>query len=416
MAQYVSMDYNTIVIGGGPAGMMAAGRASEQGTRVFLIEKNKTLGQKLLITGKGRCNFTNVDYDIKAFAEKFGKNGKFLYAALHKFDFEDIKRFFKKQGVNNKIERGGRVFPKSDQASDILAALQRYLEIKGVQIKTNMQVRKFVLAGNKINKIILANGEELRADKYIICTGGKSYPGTGSSGDGYKWLAEMGHTIVPPRPALVPIIVKEKWTKELEGLSLKNVDISIYQNGKKADSRFGEAIFTSNGLSGPIILDMSKKIGEVLEKGEVELRIDFKPALSFDVLDKRVQRDFQESSNKIFKNSLDDLLPKKIIPVMLTLSGINPLKQINSVTKEERKKLLHLLKEFKLNIASTDGFDNAIITTGGVSLREVDPQTMQSKIIENLYLAGEILDLDGPTGGFNLQECWSTGFVAGSNC
>lgn len=410
------MDYNTIVIGGGPAGMMAAGRASEQGTRVFLIEKNPTLGQKLLITGKGRCNFTNVDYDIKAFAEKFGKNGKFLYAALHKFGYEDTKRFFKKQGVKNKIERGGRVFPKSDQASDVLAALQHYLEIKNVAIKTNMKVKMFVVNNNKINKIILANGEELRADKYILCTGGKSYPSTGSSGDGYKWLAEMGHTIVPPRPSLTPIIVKEKWVKELEGLSLKNVDISIYQNNKKADSRFGEAIFTINGLSGPIILDMSKKIGELLEKGEAELRIDFKPALSFDVLDKRIQRDFQELSNKIFKNSLDSLLPKKIIPVILTLSGIDPLKKINSVTKEERKTLLHLLKEFKLNIASTDGFDNAIITTGGVALKEVDPQTMQSKIIENLYLAGEILDLDGPTGGFNLQECWSTGFVAGDNC
>lgn len=409
------MNYDVIVIGGGPAGLIAAGRAGERGARVFLVDKNKEFGRKLLMTGKGRCNITNVESNIRIFAEKFGRNGKFLYPSLHKFGTGETIRFFHSQGVKTKVERGGRVFPKSDDANDVLSALLRYIEKNRIHQKTNMKVRLIVCENSKIQKIILANGEELRAKKYIICTGGKSYPITGSTGDGYFWLEKMGHTVIAPKPALAPVLVYESWVRELEGLSLKNVSIGIFQDNKKIDSRFGEAIFTANGLSGPIILDMSKQIGEVLAKGEVELRIDFKPALDFSVLDKRVQRDFSEFSNKIFKNSLDDLLPKKIISTMIDLSGIDPLKKVNSITQEERKKLLHLLKEFKLRVKKVDEFTNAIITTGGVPLKEVDPKTMKSKIIENLYLAGEILDLDGPTGGYNLQVCWSTGFVAGES-
>lgn len=408
--------YDIIVIGGGPAGMIAAGRAGERGARVLLIEKNKSLGKKLLITGKGRCNLTNAIFDVREFTKKFGQNGKFLYSSLYQFGVQDTINFFNKNKVPTKIERGKRVFPKSDESQHILFALTTYLGKNHVEIKTETKVKTITFFKNKVEKVILENGEIFKAKKYIICTGGQSYPATGSSGDGYKWIAKSGHIIVPPQPALTPIIVKELWIKELEGLSLKNVDISIYQKNKKIDSRFGEALFTLNGLSGPIILDMSKSIAAAIKNGETELRIDFKPALNLAILDKRIQKDFAEFSKKIFKNSLEWLLPKKLIPVIVKLSEINPQKQVNSITKEERKKLLHLLKEFKLQVKKIDGFNNAIITAGGVSLKEVNSKTMQSKLIENLYFAGEILDLDGPTGGFNLQSCWTTGYAAGENC
>ena len=393
--------------------MMAAGKASEQGARVFLIEKNSNLGVKLLITGKERCNITNFTPDVKEFTEKFGKNGKFLFSALHKFGVLDTIDFFENRNCKTKVERGNRVFPKSDKSQEVLDVLIKYLKENKVDIKTNSSVKDFILENNKIKKIILDNNEEITADKYVLCTGGKSYPGTGSTGDGYVWLDKFGHKTVKPAPSLSPVVVKEKYVKELEGLSLKNVEISIYKNNKKLDSRFGEAIFTANGMSGPIILDMSKKIGESLPE-KTELIIDFKPALDFKTLDLRLQKDFQEGNNKMFRNILDNLLPKKLIPLIIRLSGISPNKQVNLVTHEERKKLLHLLKEFKLTALDLTGFSKAIVTAGGVDLSEVDPQTMQSKLISNLYFAGEILDLDGPTGGYNLQVCWSTGFVAGS--
>ena len=283
-----------------------------------------------------------------------------------------------------------------------------------VEIMTNSQVKNILVEKKVIKKIVLEDGQELGADKYIICTGGKSYPLTGSTGDGYKWLEKMGHTIITPRPALTPIVIKERFVRELEGLSLKNVEVNLFKDNKKIDSRFGEALFTANGMSGPIILDMSKKIGEELS-GNLILKIDFKPALDFVKLDERVQRDFQENSNKLFKNSLNELLPQKLIPVIIKLSEIDPDKKVNTITKEERKRLLHLLKEFELTVKDLLGFDKAIVTAGGVELLEVDPKSMQSKIVDNLYLAGEILDVDGPTGGYNLQVCWSTGFVAGEN-
>lgn len=409
------MIYDFIVIGGGPSGMMAAGRAAENGSSVLLLEKNTRLGIKLLVTGKGRCNITNAEFDTKNLVEKFGKQGRFLFSALSKFGNQDTIDFFAEHGVNSKTERGSRVFPSSDSAPDVLAALKQYLKQGNVEIKTNIQIDDIIIKDNLIEKIVLGDGAELKAKKYLIATGGKSYPKTGSSGDGYKWLAKMGHTIVEPSPALTPIFVKEKFVKDLEGLSLKNVSINIFQNNKKIDSRFGEALFTDNGMSGPIIIDMSKNIGLALKNGAVKLEIDFKPKLDFKVLDKRIQNDFAKASNRLFRNSLGELLPKKLIPLIIDLSGIDPDKQVNSITKEERKKLLHLLKNFELNIKSLHGFNKAIVTSGGVSLKEVDPKTMQSKIIKNLYIAGEILDLDGPTGGYNLQSCWSTGYAAGSN-
>ena len=422
------MIYDLIVIGGGPAGMMAAGRAAERGANVLLLEKNDRLGIKLVITGKGRCNITNAEINTKNLVDIFGKPGRFLFSALNNFGNQDIINFFESRGLATKVERGNRVFPVSDSSLDVLDILKNYLAEHKVEIKYNTNIKNIITKNNEITKIILVDkskvngearegglGRELQAKKYIIATGGKSYPMTGSSGDAYQWLAKMGHTIVEPIASLTPILIKEKLIKELEGLSLKNVAINIYQANKKIDSRFGEALFTSNGMSGPIILDMSKNIGLALKNGDVKLVIDYKPKLDFKTLDKRVQNDFAKSNNKLFRNSLGDLLPRKLIPLIIKLSAIDPDQKANAITKEDRKKLLHLLKNFELNVKSLYGFNKAIVTAGGVSLKEVDPKTMQSKLIKNLYLVGEILDLDGPTGGYNLQSCWSTAYTAGDN-
>ena len=407
--------YNLAVIGGGPAGMMAGGHAGELGSRVILLEKNEHLGIKLLMTGKGRCNITTAEDDLKKIINAYGKNGKFLYSALNKFSNKDAIDFFESRGIKTKTERGKRIFPVSDKASDVLDCLKKYLKDGGVEVKLKSPVQKIIIdAGNKkMKKIILKSGEEIVADNFIIATGGRSYPAIGSTGDAYKWLEKIGHTIVEPRPALTPIIVKEKIVKKLEGLSLKNVELSLW-NERKIDSRFGELLFMGNGLSGPLALDLSKKIGE-MPKAHLKLKIDFKPALDYPALDKRIQRDFEEQKNKQFKNSLDKLLPKKLIPVIIELSGISENKKINEITRAERKTIVKLLKEFELGVSGLVGFDKAIITSGGVDLKEVDPKTMKSKIIDNLYFAGEILDVDGPTGGYNLQVAWSTGYLAGGN-
>lgn len=405
------MTYDIAVIGGGPAGMMAAGRAGALGARVILIEKNKNLGIKLLMSGKGRCNITNNSATLRELIEQFGKNGNFLFSALNKFGVADIVDFFEDHGLKTQVERGNRIFPKDKDAKAVLNVLLNYLRENKVDIKTNAEVKEIIKKDKKIEKIILKKGEEIFADKFIICTGGKSYPRSGSNGDGYVWLKKMGHKIVEPKPALTPLILKEKFIKDLEGLSLKNVEISVYKNDKKIDSRFGEALFTRNGMSGPIILDMSKNIGENLPN--INIKIDFKPALDFPKLKERIERDFGENSNKQFKNILGGLLPQKMISVFIKLTKINPNKKINLITKEEKKKIIHLLKEFKLEVDGLVGFERAIVTSGGVKLNEIDPKTMKSKIIDNLYFAGEILDLDGPTGGYNLQSCWSTGFSAG---
>ena len=406
--------YDIAVIGGGPAGMIAAGKAGSLGARVILLEKNDILGKKLLITGKGRCNITNADFNIRSFIEKFGKKGKFLYPSLNTFGSQDIINFFNKRGLPTKIERGKRVFPEGDRAKDVLDILSNYLYENKVEVIYNSSVNEFITSKDKISKIICKD-KKIIADNYILCTGGLSYPATGSNGDGYKLVEKIGHSITKIRPALAPIILKESWVNKLQGLSLKNVSISIFQNNKKVDDRFGEALFTHNGLSGPIILDMSKKIGELINHGEVKLFIDFKPAINHKELDIRLQRDLNEFKNKIFKNSLDKLLPKTLIPVIIQLSDINPEKQANSITKEERKKIVNLLKHFVLYVECLENIDKAIITSGGIKLDEIEPKTMQSKKISNLYLAGEILDLDGPTGGYNLQVCWSTGYLAGKS-
>lgn len=408
-------EYDLAIIGAGPAGMMAAVRAAECGARVVLLEKNQMPGLKLLMTGKERCNITNAETDIQKFAAHFGKNGKFLLSTLYHFGIKETIDFFHQNQLKTKIERGGRIFTESNKAKDVLELFLRLIKDNGITLLTNCKIRKIIHKQNTIEKLVLDDNTELKSANYIISTGGRSYPGTGSTGDGYNWAKQMGHTIITPEPALTPVIVKEKRVKDLEGLSLKNVQISIYQNNKKQDERFGEALFTGYGLSGPIILDMSKEIGKLLHNGQVNLFIDFKPALDFDILDKRILRDLEQYKNKAIKNILSALLPNKLIPLFLELAEIDPDKKGNSITKDERKKLRLLLKQFPFTIKSLLGFDKAIITTGGVALKEIDPKTMQSKIINNLYFAGEILDLDGPTGGYNLQVCWSTGYLAGEN-
>jgi predicted Rossmann fold flavoprotein len=412
--------FDVAVIGGGPAGMMAAGRAAELGARVVLLEKNESLGKKLLITGKGRCNLTQNVFDLKEMVSQFGKNGKFLFSSLAEFGPREVIKFFEDRKLFTKIERGGRVFPVSNKSHDALRVMEKYLEENKVKTMYGSEIVGFESDGKKIKSVKLKHekgkpGRKIvAADKFILCTGGKSYPLTGSTGDGYQWVKDLGHTIIKTAPALVPIKTKENWVKEMQGLSLKNVEIKLIQNNKAQDSRFGEMLFTHFGLSGPIVLDISKKAGELMVKGEVTISIDLKPALSAEQLDARLQRDFADNGKKDFVNYLPELLPQKMIATIIKLSGIDPRKKINAVTGAERKKLAMLLKDLRLTADGTAGFDQAVVTSGGVSLKEVDSKTMRSRIVDNLFFAGEILDLDGPTGGYNLQICWSTGYAAGT--
>jgi predicted Rossmann fold flavoprotein len=405
--------FDVAVVGGGPAGMMAAGQAALAGARVILVEKNNVLGLKLRLTGKSRCNITNAAFTSKDIPEIFGKNGSFFYSALNQFDVAAVLEFFNSRGLATKVERGNRVFPVSDDADQVALVLEKFMQEHKVTVLKNMSVTDMVKENNKIIKIV-AGGKEVLADNFIICTGGLSYPLTGSTGDGFNWAKKLGHTVIAPQPGLTPLLLKERWIKRLEGLSLKNAQITIKQN-KPVANWFGEALFTSVGMSGPIIIDMSKTVINLMKKGEVKLSIDLKPALEDEVLDKRILRDFAEAPNKVFKNSLDQLLPEKMIAVIVELSKIDPEKQVNSITKTERADLVKLLKGLEVTVSGFSGFEKAIITTGGVSLKEIDSKTMRSKIIDNLYFAGEVLDLDGPTGGYNLQVCWSTGVVAGRN-
>ena len=406
--------FDIAVIGGGPAGMMAAGRAAKLGAKVVLIEKNEILGKKLLITGKERCNFTHNEFDIRKFAEKFGRNGRFLYSALAVFGAREVIDFFESRGVKGRVEQGDRVFPEKGNAQDILNVLIKYLGEGKVNILLNSEVTGFKQKNGKISQVLLRD-RQINADKCIICTGGKAYPQTGSSGDGYQWAEQLGHTVITPVPALNPVKTFEDWVKEVQGLSLKNVSLKLFQNGKKQDERFGEMLFTHFGVSGPIVMDMSKNIGTLLKNGTVKLILDLKPALDFKKLDKRIQRDFEKFKGRMFKNSLIGLLPLSMIPVIIKLSGLEPEKKVDYISREERNKLVHLLKELELTPTGLLGFKWSVVTSGGVALKEVNPNTMGSKKVENLYFAGEILDLDGPSGGYNLQECWSTGYLAGES-
>jgi predicted Rossmann fold flavoprotein len=406
-----TMKYDAAIIGGGPAGLMAALRAGESGARVILLEKNSRLGAKLLLTGGGRCNLTNNIPDPRVFISQLGINGKFLFSALNKFGVDKTLDFFHSRGLKTKVEKNGRVFPVSNQASDVLDVLIKELRNFQVEIRTKGQVNRFVTEENKIIKLVLTDGREIEADKYILATGGKSYPGTGSDGDGYKWLAKMGHTIILPRPSLTPLLVEADFIKDLEGLSVIAARLSLFQGAKKITSASGDVIFTRTGLSGPAALDLSRYI-EPEAITDLYLEIDFLPQLEAADLDKKLQQ-VLASGGKQMRNSLSGLVIPKFRPVLLELSNIDPNMKSNRVSRQQRLAMVKLLKNFKLKIKALAGFDKAMITKGGVSLAEIDPQTMRSQIISNLFICGEVLDLDGPTGGFNLQICWTTGYVAG---
>lgn len=398
-----------VVIGGGPAGMMAALAAADKHT-VILIEKNEKLGKKLFITGKGRCNITNGK-DISEFFDYIPGNPHFLYSSLYTFTNEDTMKFFENAGVKLKIERGERVFPESDKSSDIIGAFQKELHRKKVDVRLSSKVKKIINNNNNIEAVQLEDNTVIKGDYFILCTGGMSYPQTGSSGEGHKYAKDLGHSITKIAPSLVPIEVKEQWIKELQGLSLKNVQLTILDSKNKAlFKEFGEMLFTHFGISGPIVLSGSRV---VTEGKSLKAVINLKPALSQEELDKRIQKDFAKYINKDFKNSLDDLLPKKLIDIIIRFSEIDPDKKVNLITREERKKLVHLLQNFTLEIKGLRPIMEAIVTAGGVSVKEIDPSTMQSKIIHNLYFAGEVIDVDAYTGGYNIQIALSTGFLAG---
>ena len=401
-----------IVIGGGPAGMFAALFAARNGHKVTLIEKNEKLGKKLYITGKGRCNITNAG-DMEDLFDHVVSNPKFLYSAFYSFDNQMVISFFEEHGLSTKVERGNRVFPVSDHSSDVIAALQRALLSQKVEILLYTKVERLLVEEECIKGVVLSNKKELYADAVIVATGGLSYPTTGSTGDGYRFAEESGHRIKNTTPSLVPFEVKENWCRDLQGLSLKNIRIAIKKEKKTVYDDFGEMLFTHFGVSGPVILSASAAIRpEEIEKG-LSLFIDLKPALDEDTLDKRVLKDFEEAKNKQFKNAVSHLFPTKLIPVMIELSGIDPDKKVNEIAKEERKAFVHLMKNLELTITGTRGFKEAIITKGGVSVKDVNPSTMESKRLHGLYFCGEVLDLDAYTGGYNLQIAWSTGYLAG---
>lgn len=411
-----------LIVGGGAAGMMAAVTAARQGDEVSLFEKNEKLGKKLFITGKGRCNITNAA-DIEAFFRAMNSNPKFMYSGFYSFTNDQVIQFFEDLGVQTKIERGDRVFPVSDHSSDVINALSREMKRLGVQIYLHSEVRELLIEemsdadGTEmtVSGVVLASGKKIRGDSVIVTTGGASYPSTGSTGDGYRFAKACGHKVTDLLPALVPMEVKEWYAGELMGLSLRNIEIKITDGKKKLYEEFGEMLFAHYGVTGPVILSASSVVGKRLKQKELTLHIDLKPALAEEQLDKRVLRDFESNHNRQFKNAVDGLFPAKLKPVMVELSGIPEEKKVNEITKEERLKFVRLIKDFTMTLTSLRGYNEAIITKGGVSVKEIDPGTMESKLVHRLYFAGEVLDLDAMTGGFNLQIAWSTGYLAGLN-
>ncbi len=410
------MAFDVIVIGGGPSGMMASGIAGSRGRNTLLIEKNDRLGKKLYITGKGRCNITN-SAEKDDFIMHITRNPKFLYSCFNNLFNDDLINFFSELGLRTKVERGGRVFPVSDKSSDVIKALEKHMQLNNVSIKLNTSVKSIDIQDGLAEGVVLESGERIKSSAVIIATGGLSYPLTGSTGDGYKFAKSAGHEITNLKPSLVPLVVKEEYIKEIQGLSLKNVAVRAVCDGKILFEEIGEMLFTHYGLSGPLILSASFYISErVFKNHRTFICIDLKPGLTDDELDKRILRDFDMNINKQFKNSLDDLLPKKIIPVIIKLSGIPENKPVNQISKEERRALIDLLKNMKFEILGTRPISEAIITSGGINIKEVNPRTMESKLAEGLYFAGEVLDVDAFTGGYNLQIAFSTGYTAGLNC
>ena len=406
------MNKKCIVIGGGAAGMMAALTAACDGVDVELIEKNEKLGKKIYITGKGRCNVTN-DCEPDAFFANVVSNPKFLYSAFYTFDPSQLMELLQKNGCALKVERGNRVFPVSDHSSDVIKTLQKTMIDKKVKISLHTEVKSLLIEDGTCCGVELSDGRKVKADAVVVATGGISYASTGSTGDGYRFAQESGHKMVETKPALVPFTVKESWPLSLQGLALKNVEVTLQDGKKQIYNGFGEMLFTHFGISGPLILSASSYYAKKYYGKEVQLYIDLKPALTKEQLDKRILRDFEEKQNKQFKNALDGLLPSKMIPVIIQLTQIPADKFIHDITREERMILVDLLKKLPLTVTGTRPFNEAIITQGGVSVKDINPSTMESKITKNLYFAGEVLDLDALTGGFNLQIAWSCGYLAG---
>lgn len=394
--------------------MMAAITAARRGFKVTLVEKNEKLGKKLFITGKGRCNITNAG-DTEDLFNSIVTNRKFMFSSFNGFSNYDTLGFFDELGLQIKIERGNRVFPESDHSSDVIGALNRELKRLSVDVKLNTEVKDIIVNGGKATGVVVkCSGKEstIQADNVIVATGGNSYQSTGSTGDGYRFARKLGHSITPILPALVPFNVAEDWESDLQGLSLKNVSIVVLDGKQEIYSDFGEMLFTHFGVSGPLILSASSFAARRIKEHPLKLIIDLKPALSQEQLDERILRDFDEEKNKAFKNSLDKLLPKKMIPVIVRLSDIDGNKKVNEITKQERQRLVSLIKGLELTLTGLRGFNEAIITQGGINVREINPTTMESKLVKNLYFAGEVLDVDALTGGFNLQVAWSTGYAA----
>lgn len=402
-----------VVIGGGPAGILAAGQAAANGASALLLERNQRLGKKLVITGKGRCNVTN-DADLNTLIKNVPGNGRFLYSAFTAFSSQDLQQLLQAHGVELKVERGNRVFPQSDRSFDVVDGLRRYLDRLGVRVQLGARVEQLLADGGQVSGVMV-NGQPIAADAVVICTGGVSYSATGSTGDGLRLAAELGHAIVPPRPALVPLEVAEAWAKELTGLALKNVELTLTQGGRQLGSEFGEMLFTHFGISGPIVLTLSRQLTTLASPASVEASINLKPALTLEQLDDRLQRDFAKYQRKQLGNALDELLPKRLIPAVIARAGLGQDKPVHQITREQRQALVTALTDLRLTVTGTRPLDEAIVTAGGVNVREINPKTMESKLVRGLFFAGEVIDIDGYTGGFNLQAAFSTGYVAGTN-
>lgn len=404
---------NIIIIGAGASGLMAAAESAKKGNYVTVIEKMPRPARKVLISGKGRCNVTNACFDLEELISNVPTNPRFLYSAFSNFMPYDMIAFLADMGVETKIERGNRVFPVSDKAVDVVDALVKNAKDCGAKI-INGTVRSFEFETGLISAVVLENGEKLPCDAVAVCTGGKSYSSTGSTGDGYFLARSAGHTVTEIRPCLVPLVCSNNFIPKLQGLSLKNISIKLLKNNKVVYTDFGEMLFTHFGLSGPVILSASSHMKDV-KNNAYKVIIDLKPALDYEALDKRILRDFTKFSNKDFINSLSELLPKKLIPVIVSLSGIEPSAKVNEISRQQRLMLGKIIKEFEINVTDLYDLDAAIVTGGGVNIKEINPKTMQSKIINNLYFAGEVIDVDAYTGGFNLQIAFSTGVLCGQS-